>query len=233
MTKSVKFYKFLYMDILGFRELMVTEQYAMWWKYGAGAIGISPGGTNVAHYKFNPGFHHMALNLDSRKEVDDAHQKLQEFYAANTEEQLGEILDAPAEYEYMPGYYAPMRHTGAINHIALSASDYDKSRRFYNFLLKDLMGYKRILEEPYCTTWALKTGETISVSLGNQTPHHKYNPGLHHLAFSTATHGLVDEFYDKIIEFQKAQKDMTASKILDKPALYPEYGEGYYGRVRK
>jgi len=48
----------------------------------------------------------MGLNLDSRQEIDDAYKKLQEFFAENKEQQLGEILDAPAEYEYMPGYYA-------------------------------------------------------------------------------------------------------------------------------
>ncbi|CAO3571518.1 unnamed protein product [Mortierella alpina] len=106
MTKSVKFYKFLYEDILGFKELMITDDYAMWWKYGSGAIGISPARTKISHHKFNAGFHHMGLNLDSRQEIDDAYKKLQEFFAENKEQQLGEILDAPAEYEYMPGYYA-------------------------------------------------------------------------------------------------------------------------------
>ncbi|KAF9287068.1 hypothetical protein BGZ68_002282 [Mortierella alpina] len=121
-----------------------------------------------------------------------------------------------------------MTHTGAISHISLSSSDYEASKTFYSFLLVDLMGYKRVMDMPYCTMWALPTGEVVCVSPGNKTPHHKNNPGLNHLAFHTATPGLVDEFYAKIVEFQAAHKEMTASVILDKPAPYPQYGEGYY-----
>ena len=45
-----------------------------------------------------PGFHHLALNAASRAQVDAVHDLLR---AAG-----GEVLDAPAEYDYEPGYYA-------------------------------------------------------------------------------------------------------------------------------
>ncbi|KAG0264316.1 hypothetical protein BG011_007064 [Mortierella polycephala] len=121
-----------------------------------------------------------------------------------------------------------MVKTGTISHIALSASDYEKSKKFYSFLLCDLLGYTKVMDQPYCTMWTLDSS-TICVSPGNQTPHHKANPGLHHLAFCTETHDLIDDFYNKIVHFQDENKDMSASVILDKPALYPQYGEGYYG----
>lgn len=45
-----------------------------------------------------PGFHHLALNATDRAQVDAVHRLLRERGA--------EILDAPAEYDYEPGYYA-------------------------------------------------------------------------------------------------------------------------------
>ncbi|WP_127079703.1 VOC family protein [Rhodomicrobium lacus] len=50
------------------------------------------------HDRYAPGFHHLAWNASSRADVD-------RFYALLLE--LGvTVLDAPAEYEYEPGYYA-------------------------------------------------------------------------------------------------------------------------------
>ena len=51
-----------------------------------------------AHDRFAPGFHHLALNAADRAEVDRVHDVLVGIGA--------EILDAPAEYDYNPGYYA-------------------------------------------------------------------------------------------------------------------------------
>jgi glyoxylase I family protein len=45
-----------------------------------------------------PGFHHFAFNADSRDQVDRFHDLLVAEGA--------DILDAPREYEYEPGYYA-------------------------------------------------------------------------------------------------------------------------------
>jgi glyoxylase I family protein len=45
-----------------------------------------------------PGFHHLALNAVDREQVDRVHEVLVALGA--------EILDAPAEYDYNPGYYA-------------------------------------------------------------------------------------------------------------------------------
>ncbi|GJJ73588.1 hypothetical protein EMPS_05946 [Entomortierella parvispora] len=69
------------------------------------AISISPG-VNASHNKFVPGLHHLALHMDSREQVNLAYRKLRDFYVANEGQEMGRILDEPAEYRYMPGYYA-------------------------------------------------------------------------------------------------------------------------------
>ncbi|KAF9206394.1 hypothetical protein BGZ49_002540 [Haplosporangium sp. Z 27] len=101
-----------------------------------------------------------------------------------------------------------MAKTGTINHVSLSASDYEQSKLFYQFFFTDLMA--------------------IALSPGNKAPHHKHNPGLNHLAFNVETKELIDEFYEKIVQFQEANKSLTGSVILDKPAEYPQYSPGYY-----
>lgn len=50
------------------------------------------------HDRYSPGLHHLAFHADSRAEIDDFHAFLRGIGAT--------ILDAPAEYEYTPGYYA-------------------------------------------------------------------------------------------------------------------------------
>ncbi|KAF9310428.1 hypothetical protein BG003_008563 [Podila horticola] len=88
MKDSVKFYDFFCRELLGFETLHIMNEHAMWFRYGA------------------TGVHHLAFNLDNRAQVDEAFAKITKFYADNEGVDLGKILDAPAEYSYMPGYYA-------------------------------------------------------------------------------------------------------------------------------
>jgi hypothetical protein len=46
-----------------------------------------------------------------------------------------------------------MSKTGAINHVAISVSDYERGQKFYDFLLKDLLGYDVKVTEPQFTLW--------------------------------------------------------------------------------
>jgi hypothetical protein len=57
-----------------------------------------------------------------------------------------------------------MPRTGVISHIALSASDYEESKKFYNFFLADILGYRKIMEVSYLTMWSLDSGESKNVS---------------------------------------------------------------------
>jgi glyoxylase I family protein len=52
----------------------------------------------VPHDLLSPGFHHLAWNAESRDQVDKLYRLLVENGAT--------VLDAPAEYDYEPGYYA-------------------------------------------------------------------------------------------------------------------------------
>jgi len=67
-----------------------------------GSIGIvraEGDGRLIRHDRHAPGLHHLALNADSRGDVDRLHGFLLDLGAT--------ILDAPAEYpQYGPGYYA-------------------------------------------------------------------------------------------------------------------------------
>ncbi|KAG0340858.1 hypothetical protein BG004_006260 [Podila humilis] len=105
MKVSVKFWDFFCTQILEWSTLHITDEHAMWYKYGAGAIGLSPG-TSVPHHKFNPGVHHLAFNMEGRSEIDEAYQKLLKHFDQTKDAKLAKILDAPAEYQYMLGYYA-------------------------------------------------------------------------------------------------------------------------------
>lgn len=58
----------------------------------------NPDSPNTIHDRYSPGFHHLAWNVASRAEVDAFH--------ADLIRQGVPILDAPAEYDYEPGYYA-------------------------------------------------------------------------------------------------------------------------------
>jgi glyoxylase I family protein len=50
------------------------------------------------HDLLSPGFHHLAWNVETRDQVDALHRLLVQNDAT--------VLDAPAEYDYEPGYYA-------------------------------------------------------------------------------------------------------------------------------
>ena len=50
------------------------------------------------HDRFAPGLHHLALNAADRDQVDRVHSVLLALGA--------DVLDAPADYDYNPGYYA-------------------------------------------------------------------------------------------------------------------------------
>ncbi|KAF9545426.1 hypothetical protein EC957_010956 [Mortierella hygrophila] len=121
-----------------------------------------------------------------------------------------------------------MPKTGTISHVSLSVSDYEVSKKYYTLLLVDILGYKQVADHPYYSMWSLPSGEAICISPGNKSPHHKQNPGLNHLAVHVGTKEEIDTAYQKILKFHEENKSLTGCSILDAPALYPQYGEGYY-----
>lgn len=62
------------------------------------SIGLHAARNDAGHDRYAAGFHHLALHADSREAIDA-------FHAFLLRENI-KILDAPAEYDYTPGYYA-------------------------------------------------------------------------------------------------------------------------------
>jgi len=89
---------------LGFRRLDAPAGGAPCWGvadadggwFGIALVEAEPG--RPAHDRRAPGFHHLAFHADDRADVDAFHDFLVEAGLP--------VLDAPAEYDYTPGYYA-------------------------------------------------------------------------------------------------------------------------------
>ena len=99
LSHSEDFYNF-FLDFMGYEQAEKTEQLILWAGHN-GVLTISPSNPsspNQYHDRYSPGLHHLAFSADSRSQVDELYQKLLE--------QGVKILDAPAEYNYLPDYYA-------------------------------------------------------------------------------------------------------------------------------
>lgn len=73
----------------------------VFWAGPGGGISIWPANPRASNRKYemySPGLHHFAPAADSRAQVDELYERLKKISAR--------ILDAPQEYDYMPGYYA-------------------------------------------------------------------------------------------------------------------------------
>jgi catechol 2,3-dioxygenase-like lactoylglutathione lyase family enzyme len=99
MTRAAAFYEAL-LTHLGYERVEDTAQHILWAGPG-GALGISPARPELAqrkHDRYSIGLHHLAFHAPRREDVDAAFEKLRAMGA--------EVTDEPAEYEYLPGFYA-------------------------------------------------------------------------------------------------------------------------------
>jgi catechol 2,3-dioxygenase-like lactoylglutathione lyase family enzyme len=99
LNQSEVFYNTL-LGFLGYEQAEKTEQLILWANFNT-AITLSPSNLqslNKSHDRYSPGLHHLAFSAESREDVDVLYQYLTEHGV--------QILDPPAEYNYMPGYYA-------------------------------------------------------------------------------------------------------------------------------
>lgn len=62
------------------------------------SIGLHAARSSARHDRYAAGLHHLAFHAGNRAEVDG-------FHAFLLKEGIA-VLDAPAEYDYTPGYYA-------------------------------------------------------------------------------------------------------------------------------
>jgi len=109
-----------------------------------------------------------------------------------------------------------------IDHLSLRVADLARSKRFYRKVL-GLLGFKLKYEFADSAGWS--NGKTLfwigqADAEGRRHPYRFGNIGFHHYAFELGKRRDVDELY-ALLQRMKA-------KVVDPPADYPEYGEGYY-----
>jgi catechol 2,3-dioxygenase-like lactoylglutathione lyase family enzyme len=116
---------------------------------------------------------------------------------------------------------------GTVHHIDLTVENVAASLPFYEEILT-FMGYARANEDGRGADWDLKhqRGAFTSIGIkraegdGQHRCHDRYSPGLHHLAWCADSRADVDNLYARLKEI--------GATILDAPAEYPRYGNGYY-----
>jgi len=102
LEKSVAFYESV-LGELGFQRTGTYSGGAPCWLYGRDpdtvfSIALHRAHDSSSHNRYAPGLHHLAFGADSREAVDGFHEFL-------IRKKI-EVFDAPAEYDYTPGYYA-------------------------------------------------------------------------------------------------------------------------------
>ena len=113
---------------------------------------------------------------------------------------------------------------GFPHHIDLTVSDLETSVQFYEKVLSRL-GFER--DQQYgggAPCWIYQSEQRLVFSLAIKaaqasTPHNRYAPGLHHLAFRASSRAEVDEIFGYL--------RCENIEILDPPSEY-DYTPGYY-----
>jgi catechol 2,3-dioxygenase-like lactoylglutathione lyase family enzyme len=116
---------------------------------------------------------------------------------------------------------------GVVHHLDLTVKDPWASCAFYDAVL-GFMGYRRVREDARGFDWEKTSpeGDIVSIGLmkaegaGKQQTHNRYAPGLHHVAWKADSREDVDSLH-KLLR-------RIGATVLDEPANYPAYGDGYY-----
>lgn len=108
-----------------------------------------------------------------------------------------------------------------IDHLTIRVSNLKRSKKFYDKLL-GFMGFE--LEWEFGKTLGWNNGRTMywiaeADARGKKHKHRIGDVGFHHYAFELARPEQVDQVYELL-------KEMGA-EVVDPPADYPDYGEGY------
>jgi catechol 2,3-dioxygenase-like lactoylglutathione lyase family enzyme len=122
-----------------------------------------------------------------------------------------------------------LRNQNVIDHINLRVSDYDRSKAFYRAALAPL-GFRLAMEVdsgagfakgPIPSFW-VKEGEVVSrAGLSDATPMAGCGGPQIHVAFSSASRAMVDEFHRAALA--------AGGKDNGGPGLRPNYHANYYG----
>lgn len=108
-----------------------------------------------------------------------------------------------------------------IDHLAIRVGNLKRSAAFYEELL-GFMGFEREWEFGKTVGW--NNGRTMywiteADAKGKKHKHRIGDVGFHHYAFELSRPGDVDKVYERLQEM--------GAEIIDPPADYPDYGEGY------
>jgi len=109
-----------------------------------------------------------------------------------------------------------------LDHVYLTVSNFERSRNFYDQLMKAL-GFKKgnapIGGAPHCHYYNRNLQISIRPARPASRRHDSYAPGLHHLCLRAANNAAVDQIARKL----------RALKIaIEGPRLWPEYAPDYY-----
>lgn len=113
---------------------------------------------------------------------------------------------------------------GDIHHLDLTVADPKVSKPFYEAVL-GFMGFQPGRDNSDGTDFDREVPGLPFTSVGilrqrRPQEHDRYTPGLHHVAWRADSREDVDAMYKLLLSINAA--------ILDPPADYPRYGDGYY-----
>lgn len=120
---------------------------------------------------------------------------------------------------------APKR--GTLNHLRLTVSDIPRAEAFYDPILR-LMGFRLAEKSDDRIAWGMMTAagdlQWTVVSLAHRptgdSPHDRYSPGFHHVAWNAQSRQEVNDMHALLVE--------RAVEVLDAPADYDYWCTGYY-----
>ncbi|MGO8866681.1 MAG: VOC family protein [Alphaproteobacteria bacterium] len=109
-----------------------------------------------------------------------------------------------------------------IDHLVIRVGDFERSKRFYKKVL-GFLGFKLKYEYAGAAGWS--NGKTLfwigeADAEGKRHPHRIGNIGFHHYAFELGKRKDVDDLHALLRKIK--------ARVVDPPADYPSYGEGYY-----
>ena len=115
-----------------------------------------------------------------------------------------------------------MARVVGIDHLVIRVSNFARSKRFYDDVL-GFLGFK--LKYVFGDAAGWSNGKTLfwigeADAEGKKHPHRIGNIGFHHYAFELGKRKDVDDLYALLRKIK--------ARVVDPPADYPSYGEGYY-----